>query len=140
MTNYDAIMNALQNMDDADLVALWNEYCYATNSYDDEIFEMERFDEMYSGYDPIEVATRVFYGHDEWSNESSFNPNRPFFYLNGYGNPVSLDYVGFNEYANKFMCSALDEDALCDYIVDNNETFGNDTLEDVFAELKEGME
>ena len=140
MTRTDAIMNTLKNMDDADLVSVWNEYCYATNSYDDEIFTMDMFSEFYSSYDAEEVARRCFYGHDEWNEESSFNPNREFFYLNGYGNPISIDYVGYNEYADKFMCSQLDEDALAEYIADNNESFDNDELEDTLAELKEGME
>lgn len=138
--NTMAIMNALKNMDDSELVSIWNEYCYATNTYDDEIFTMDLFDEVYANYDPIEVATRVFYGHDEWNDESSFNPNREYFYLNGYGNPVSIDYIGYNEYKDEFMCPFFDESALCEYIIDNNETFNNDTLEYVMAELKEGME
>ena len=56
MKTYDekveAIKNIIEDMDDSDAVALHNEYCYETNDYDDEIIEMERFDEICEGMTP----------------------------------------------------------------------------------------
>ena len=88
MKTYDekveAIKNIIEDMDDSDAVALHNEYCYETNDYDDEIIEMERFDEICEGMTPIEIANHIFYG--------DFNPNHEYFHYNGYGNFESTDY------------------------------------------------
>ena len=88
MKTYDekveAIKNIIENMDDSDAVALHNEYCYKTNDYDDEIIEMERFDEICEGMTPSDIARGIFYG--------DFNPNHEYFNFNGYGNFESTDF------------------------------------------------
>lgn len=87
MKTYDekveAIKNIIKDMDDSDAVALHNEYCYETNDYDDEIIEMERFDEICEGMTPSEIARSIVYG--------DFNPNHDYFHYNGYGNFESTD-------------------------------------------------
>lgn len=88
MKTYDekveAIKNIIEDMDDSDAVALHNEYCYETNDYDDEIIEMERFDEICEGMTPSDIARSIVYG--------DFNPNHDYFHFNGYGNFESTDY------------------------------------------------
>ena len=79
----EAIKNIIEDMDDSDAVALHNEYCYETNDYDDEIIEMERFDEICEGMAPIEIANHIFYG--------DFNPNHEYFHYDGYGNFESTE-------------------------------------------------
>ena len=54
----EAIKNIIEDMDDSDAVALNNKYCYETNDYDDEIIEMERFDEICEGMTPIDIANQ----------------------------------------------------------------------------------
>ena len=82
MKTYDekveAIKNIIKDMNDSDAVALHNEYCYETNDYDDEIIEMERFDEICEGMTPSDIARSIVYG--------DFNPNHNYFHFNGYGN------------------------------------------------------
>ena len=65
-------------MDTSDAVALHNEWCDATNNLDDEIINMERFDELCEGMTPSEIASSIVYG--------KFNPNHDYFHYNGYGN------------------------------------------------------
>ena len=88
MKTYDekveAIKNIIEDMDDSDAVALHNEYCYETNDYDDEIIEMERFDEICEGMTPSDIANHIFYG--------DFNPNHEYFHYDGYGNFESTSY------------------------------------------------
>lgn len=88
MKTYDekveAIKNIIEGMDESDAVALHNEYCYETNNYDNEIIEMERFDEICEGMTPSDIANHIFYG--------DFNPNHDYFHYNGYGNFESTDY------------------------------------------------
>ena len=80
----EAIKSIIEDMDESDAVALHNEYCYETNDYDDEIIEMERFDETCEGMTPSEIANHIFYG--------DFNPNHEYFHYDGYGNFESTDY------------------------------------------------
>ena len=74
----EAIRSIIEDMDTSDAVALHNEYCYETNDYDDEIIEMERFDEICEGMIPSDIANHIFYG--------DFNPNHGYFHFDGYGN------------------------------------------------------
>lgn len=80
----EAIKNIIEDMDDSDAVALHNEYCYEINNYDDEIIEMERFDEICEGMTPSDIARGIFYG--------DFNPNHEYFHYDGYGNFESTNY------------------------------------------------
>ena len=80
----EAIKNIIEDMDESDAVALHNEWCYETNNYDDEIIEMERFDEICEGMKPFDIAMKIGYG--------DFNPNHGYFYFNGYGNFESTNY------------------------------------------------
>lgn len=82
MKTYDEKVRAIKNiiacMGESDAVALHNEYCYENNNYDDEIIEMERFDEICEEMTPSDIARSIFYG--------DFNPNHDYFRFNGYGN------------------------------------------------------
>lgn len=79
---------------------------------------METLDEIYQGKDITEILRRAYFGHDDdtWHEENGekvygeFNPNRDYFYFNGYGNLVSTDYKDYSDY--------LDLDYVQD-IVDN---------------------
>ena len=113
----------LRTLDSDAIFTIWNEYARENRS-DDELYEMEMFNEIYAGVDPLEIATRCFYGCDEWNSGSSFNPNRDYFYYDGYGNPISLDYLSWNEYAGKYSFDYFDESAIIDYIYENDEDFG----------------
>lgn len=64
---------------------------------DDRYYNMDELDEMLYGLTPSEVLARTFYGGDDDTkdangNRGEFNPNREYFYYNGYGNLVSTDY------------------------------------------------
>lgn len=87
MKAYDEKVRAIKSiiacMGESDAVALHNEYCYENNNYDDEIIEMERFDEICEGMTPSDIARSIFYG--------DFNPNHDYFHFNGYGNFESTD-------------------------------------------------
>lgn len=134
----DVLEDVLKDLDDQDLVMIHNEYCMDARRYEDEIFIMDRFDEFYEGMSALDVAYRVFYGHDEYG-EGSFNPNRDFFYLDGNGNPVSLDYVGYNGYSGKWMCDRIDIDDIIDDIIDNNKDYGLDVIREALDDYEEAQ-
>ena len=91
-----------------------NSYCGFLN--DDEVFEMEMLNEFYHDTEPLELLYRVYYGHDDenYTTDSQgnktygeFNPNRTYFYYNGYGNLVSCDSKDYSGYLDKYFVNEL---------------------------------
>ena len=128
----ERIREILTGMDDSELVSVWNEYCYETSNYDDEILDYDRMEEAIkeSNEDGMYWINRFFYGSDDYGDGSA-NPNRNYFRFNGYGNVISFDYI-YNSYSDEF--NHIDVDDLIDYIIENRESFGNDEIEEVFEE------
>lgn len=108
---------------------------------DDRYYSMEELNDLYSGQEPQEILLRAFYGFDadSWHTDSSgnkiyeaFNPNRDYFYFNGYGNFVSSDY---KDYSNKLDEYAIEEMSENRNYIDSIENDG--TLAGLFDELEE---
>ena len=85
---------------------------------DDRYYEMEMFNEFYSGTEPIEILYRVYYGYDAdtWTTDSSgnktygeFNPNREYFTYNGYGNLVSANYKDYSTHLDEYAIESMSE-------------------------------
>lgn len=84
----------------------------------ERIEPMEVLDEIYQSKEVTEILERAYFGYDadDWYEEngkrvhSKFNPNRVYFYFNGYGNLVSTNYCDYSDY--------LDVDYVQD-IIDN---------------------
>ena len=92
---------------------------------DDRYYNMEDLDEFYSGQPASEILARAFYGHDAetWTTDDhgnktygEFNPNREYFYYNGYGNLVSADYKDYSAHLDKWFAEKLIDEA---YNLDN---------------------
>ena len=79
--------------------------------YDDKIHLMEELNEFFEGAEPEEVLRRAFYGYDEPVNKNEerlpFNPNREYFYFNGYGNLVSTDEVNYSDYLDNYFIQLI---------------------------------
>jgi hypothetical protein len=98
---------------------------------DDRYYSMEELNEFYSGTDPIELLQRAYYGRDDdtWTTDShgdktygEFNPNREYFYYNGYGNLVSSDYKDYSAHLDHYAIESMSENrAYIDTIEDNDE-------------------
>lgn len=85
---------------------------------DDRYFEMEELDQMYLDQPHMELLYRAFYGHDDdtWTKDSDgekvygpFNPNRDYFYYNGYGNLVSTDYKDYSDKLDHYAVETMSE-------------------------------
>ena len=128
------------NMDDEELVCIWNNYCSETYMFDDEIYTADGLEEIMKTYnyeDPFYWVNRFFYGYDEYSENGSANPNRNYFIFNGYGNIVSFDYI-YNQY--KYEFSHIDIDSLIDYIIENKDSLYNTDIEDILNEEEDEEE
>lgn len=108
---------------------------------DSRYYEMEYLNEFYSNTEPIELLQRAYYGRDDdtYTTDSSgnktygeFNPNRDYFYYNGYGNLVSSDYKDYTGYLDSYAIEAMSENR---YYIDSIED--DDELAALFDELEE---
>ena len=108
---------------------------------DDRYYEMETLNDLYYGAEPLEILRRAYFGRDDdtWTTDSrgdrtygEFNPNRDYFYYNGYGNLVSSDYKDYTGHLDKYAIKAMSENrAYIDSINSDGE------LSALFDELEE---
>ena len=102
---------------------------------DDRYYSMEELNDLYSGQEPQEILFRAFYGFDADSNGNktygAFNPNRDYFYLNGYGNLVSSNYKDYSDHLDKYAIEEMSENR--NYISSIEE---NPDLSALFDELE----
>lgn len=136
----EKLREILRSLDSEELLFAWNDYTDRTDRFDDRIYFMSELDTFYVETDATEVLMRAFYGHDDLGadkTDTEFNPNRDYFYFNGYGNLVSCEYLGWNQYGERYCCSIIDESAMIDYMIDNETGLCNNDLEAVFEEEEE---
>lgn len=131
---YNELLTAFQAMDDSDIISVWNEYCLVSNYYDDQIMDSYGLEEMLSGQDVFYIANRFYFGNDEGRENTSANPNRNYFKFDGYGNITSFDYI-YNSFSKEF--SYIDIESLIDYIIDNEEAFYNDDIQEIIDDMQE---
>lgn len=111
---------------------------------DDRYYSMEELNELYNGQEPIEILYRAFYGRDDdtYTTDSSgnktygeFNPDREYFYYNGYGNLVSSNYKDYSGKLDHYFIEALSENRQYIDSIDND-----DELTKMFDELEEELQ
>lgn len=111
---------------------------------DDRYYLMEELDELYADTPVVDVLYRVFYGHDDdnyTTDESGekhyteFNPNREYFYYNGYGNLVSSDYKDYSAHLDHYAIEGMKDYRQHIYSIDDNPE-----LSELFDELEQGEE
>lgn len=108
---------------------------------DDRYYSMEELNDLYSGQEPQEILFRAFYGFDtdSWHTDhngdkiyEAFNPNRDYFYLNGYGNLVSSNFKDYSDRLDECVIEEMSENrSYIDSIENDN------TLAGLFDELEE---
>lgn len=120
MTKKEKLIDLLHKMSDFEIVHIHNEYCQNVNYFDDEIFTLDMWDDIFHGSDTFDIACKVYYG--------DFKPTCEYFKFNGYGNIQSIckyeidRYVDINEIVDYAIENNIDfdnRDILC--ILDNNE-------------------
>ena len=97
---------------------------------DDRYYSMDELNDHFNGQDPIDILYRAFYGHDDdnWITDEhgrkehrEFNPNREYFYYNGYGNLVSSDYKDYSCKLDHRFVEDLAENRQHIYTIEDNE-------------------
>lgn len=124
MTKREKLIDLLQEINYPELVLLHNDYCYAINNPDDEIFEIGLFDEIFNGCDPFDIATKIYYG--------DFHPGYEYFKFNGYGNIQSICKWELDKY--------IDILEIVDYILEKNFDFDNNDILYILDDIEEDEE
>ena len=111
---------------------------------DDRYYDMEELNEIYNGANSLEILFRAFYGYDaeNWYTDGSgnetygpFNPNKNYFYYNGYGNLVSSDFKDYSDKLDEWTIEEMSENRNEICSIEND-----DTLAKLFDELEETEE
>ena len=124
---------------------LFNDCIEELDSYngylgDDRYYCMYQLDELYNGTEPSEILRRAYYGHDDdtYTTDASgnktfgeFNPNREYFYFNGYGNLVSSDYKDYSAHLDEWAIEAMSKNR---YYIDS--IVANTELSELFDQLE----
>lgn len=114
----------IEQMDSAEIVAIWNEYCSAGGDMDNYIYHMDVFDEIMSGMKPWEIARACYYG-------GNFCPAHNYFWFNGYGNLESADTIwgGNNDESPVYIPE------ISAYIVDEEDALYNDEIQEILDDF-----
>ena len=108
---------------------------------DDRYYPMDELNEFYTGTEPTEILYRAFYGYDAETYTTDgngnreygqFNPNREYFYYNGYGNLVSADYKDYSAFLDRYAVEKMSENRGYSDAIEENEE-----LNELFDELEE---
>lgn len=124
---------------------LFNDCIEELDSYngylgDGRYYCMYELDELYNSTEPIEILRRAYYGYDDdtYTTDASgnktfgeFNPNREYFYFNGYGNLVSSDYKDYSAHLDEWAIEAMSENR---YYIDSINTDAE--LSELFVQLE----
>lgn len=106
------------------------------NNYlgDSRRYDMYMIDEFFSGYSPLEVLQHAFFGRDDDNGGefSEFNPNRNYFYFNGYGNLVSTDYIDYSDFLDNYAVEAMIKNRNYIYTIETD-----DELKQLFDKIDE---
>ena len=121
MKTRNEIREYLENLNDGELLSLWNEYRRG-QYYDGEVYYMEEFNEICESLKPIDLATKMFYG--------KFNPNNEYFIFNGYANLESSNYLD----------DFIDIDELAQHIYDNDDSLDDYDLRNFLDEDEDSEE
>ena len=85
---------------------------------DDRYYDMDMLPELLNGKDLIGLLNMAYFGRDDenWHTDAhgekifdSFNPNRNYFYFNGYGNLVSANYKDYSAHLDNYFIDAIIE-------------------------------
>lgn len=95
----EALEEALQYIDEAELVPLWNEYCYATKDFDSIIREMVNFDDYCCNMSPSEVVRNL---------TSTFDIHQTYF-IDGASGFKSFEYADFIADYFELACWLVDQ-------------------------------
>ena len=86
---------------------------------DNAIYDMDLLPDIVGNRSIFDLLNMAYFGRDEWNKENSFNPNRDYFYFNGYGNLVSTDRRDYSFLLDAYFIESVAENKENLYTFDN---------------------
>lgn len=122
MTKREKLIEHINGMSVEEKIALHNTYCDAANCMDDRIYAMDDMEEILDGVDKWELVRMIQFG--------SFECTQDFWCFNAYGNLDSY---------NAWELPIFAED-IADYILSEEDSLGNDEIQEILDEEDEDNE
>lgn len=113
------VNDTLWELEDYELVSVWNEFCSRNNYAGDYIYGMEEFDEQHQGATPTEIVNEI---------DSDFDTGDDFFRYTLYG---TVSFTTATDNIDKYELGDLST-----YIVDNLDGLGCETLQEIVDEYE----
>ena len=123
MDKKERLIEVLENLQVAELVAVHNRYCEECNYPDDEIYDMDSLEEYIGEIEPMRLVNMVYYG--------GFNPTDKYWWFDGNGNLVSGDYPE-SIYCHQIYISDIASAMICE-----ESGFGCDECQEILDEDEE---
>ena len=114
---FEKIKNYLENLNDRDLLDMWNAYSRECSN-GDEIFRIEDFDEECECLTPYDIACKIHYG--------DLDLQLSYFKFNAYGNFESINANDLKDY--------IDFEDLTNCILDEDEDFNDERIREILSE------
>ncbi len=121
MDKKERLIRVLEDLDSDELVKIHNEYCEKCNYPDDEIFNMDDFEEIIGNPSYMTLAQMIYCGN--------FNPNEKYWWYDSYGNIKSADYPESNYGDQQIYISDIANAMICE-----EDGFGNDECQEIIDE------
>ena len=122
MTKIEWFQNEFANISRSEQVEVINKYYELTKCYNDEIYPMDVFNEMFASYKPLEISRmacanshRINFSDDyfvvTWNGFRTFS--NPYYYIEGYLSDILeyedawYSYINFDDFVNYLYDSLL---------------------------------
>lgn len=115
---FSQAMYTLSKMSDYELIDVANQYFDLAHYPDDHIYIKSDFDTLFEGQSPSEIAKQM----------KNIPADSEYFWYDGYGKLNGTSRV---------EGLSIDIDSIATYVSDNEESFGNSTLEDLVSEYRD---
>lgn len=112
MTKHELIIETLENMNDDDLIAVWNEYSENIYDYESRIYYMSDLNDLFYGLSATDILDAIY--------RNEFDMRDDFFHETAYGIAsieCPRDYIYFDDIAS--------------YMIDYGASFYNDDLNEL---------
>lgn len=96
-----------------------------------ERFSMADFNKLMVGKSPLDIARMIADGDDE-DGSDGFNPDREYFYFDGFGNLISCEEKDYSDY--------LDNDLVAEYIDCRGDLLFNRNVEEIIRKYEDEEE
>ena len=114
------INDTLWELEDWELVSVWNEYCNHNNCTEDYIYDMDEFDNYYRDSTPTEIVNDI---------DSDFDTSDDFFRCTQYG---TVSFTTATDNIDKYELGDLSN-----YIVGNLDALGCEALQEIIDEYED---